>query len=381
MRILQVHNIYIGKTGEEAVVNEEKKILEENGHQVIQYIKNNSDINDSSKLAKAKLLLSLTSSKTVALEFEELLNTECPDICHVHNTFPLITPVIYQVCKRLNVPVVQTLHNYKMICTNSLLFRDGKVCEQCLNKNLYNSIKFKCYRNSHLATAAQAHVIQYHRKKGTWDNLIDKYICLTEFQRDKLVSGGLKREQTVVKPNFLSYEGRNIQREDFFLFVGRLNDSKGLQDLLHLFRHNKSSQFILIGKSDNPEVFREFDNVTHLGERDREDVLEYMSRCKAVIFPSIYYEGMPIVILEAFAHKKTVITRNTGAMSTMIGDGFNGLKYEQITELVEKVEHLQHDDKLAEQLGNNAFQDYCNKYSKERGYENLLKVYASVLHS
>ncbi len=380
MKILQVHNIYKGKTGEETVVEEEKKILERHGHSVIQFIKDNSDLDKYSKLDKLKILGSLHSSKSIGKELEEFIENEAPDICHVHNTFPLITPIVYEICKSKNVPVVQTLHNYKMVCTNSLLFRNGEVCEECLNKSLYNSIKFKCYRDSYFATAAQAHVIQYHRNRGTWDNLIDRYVCLTEFQKEKVFGESLK-EKVVVKPNFLAENNLETVREDFFLFVGRLNDSKGLQDLLYLFRRNSHSNFVLIGKSDNPEIFSEFKNVKHLGERNRDVVLENMRKCKAVLFPSKYYEGMPMVILEAFSLKKPVISRNRGAMASMINDGVNGLKYEEESELIDAIELMEQDSALVNQLGERAYVDYKAKYTEEKGYENLINLYSEVLSS
>lgn len=378
MRILQVHNIYQGKTGEETVVEEEKKILELHGHHVIQFIKDNSDLEKFGKLEKLSMLFSLTSSKAIGKEFESLLEKERPDICHVHNTFPLITPIIYKICHSKGIPVVQTLHNYKMVCTNSLLFRGEEVCEVCLNKSLYNSIKYKCYRDSYLATAAQAHVIQHHRKIGTWDNYIDKYVCLTEFQRDKVFDDKLK-EKVFIKANFLAQSELETFQGDFFLFVGRLNNSKGLQDLLYLFEKNKKSKFILIGKSDDPSVLDKFRNVTHLGERNREVVLDHMSKCKAVIFPSKYYEGMPMVILEAFSMGKAVISRDRGAMASMIDHSVNGIKYENLNDLVESIEYLDENPEIASRLGQAAFKSYQEKYTEEKGYDNLINLYSEVI--
>jgi glycosyltransferase involved in cell wall biosynthesis len=378
MKILQVHNIYQGKTGEETVVDEEKRVLEKHGHAVIQFIKDNSDLERFNKVDKIRMLFSLTASKAIGDEFEALLEVERPDICHVHNTFPLITPVVYKICNSKDIPVVQTLHNYKMVCTNSLLFRGEEVCELCLNKSLYNSIKYKCYRDSYLATAAQAHVIQHHRKIGTWDRYIDKYACLTEFQKEKVFDDKLKHK-VFVKPNFLAENKLEIVQEDFFLFVGRLNNSKGLQDLLYLFQNNIKSKFILIGKSDNPKVFEQFENVTHLGERDREVVLEHMRRCRAVIFPSKYYEGMPMVILEAFSLKKPVISRDRGAMASMIEHNVNGIKYENLEDLAEAIKSLDGNPTWCEELGQNAFMNYLEKYTEEKGYENLMNLYTEVL--
>ena len=277
------------------------------------------------------------------------------------------------------LPVVQTLHNYKLVCTNSLMFREGEVCELCLNKSLYNSIKYKCYRNSHLATAMQAHVIQHHRKKGTWVNDINKYVCLTQFQKDKLISGGLPKNKVVIKPNFIQESGLKISYEDFFLFVGKIDDYKGLQDLLYLFEHNKKTSFILIGKSDNPDQFKPFKNVQYLGEQCRSVVLDHMSRCRAVIFPSKYYEGMPMVLLEAFSHKKPVISRDRGAMSSMVIDNYNGLKYEELDDLVDAVNRLDTDNKLRAKLAENSFNEYQSKYTKSKGYQNLIDLYTNLI--
>ena len=379
MKILQVHNVYIGKTGEETVVAEEKKVLEQQGHEVVQFVKDNGNLSDLGIIDKLKVYSSLLSSKAIARELAEYIDTEKPDVCHVHNTFPIITPVVYEVCQQKGLPVIQTLHNYKMVCTNSLMFREGDICEKCLNKSLYNSVKYKCYRNSYMATALQAHVIQHHRQKGTWQHMIDRYVCLTDFHKEKLVSGGMPADKISVKPNFFAESGQLIEQEDFFLFVGRIDDYKGLQDLLHLFRHNQSTPFILIGKADQPGIFEEFDNVNYLGEQGRAVVLEHMRKCKAVIFPSLYYEGMPMVLLEAFCHKKPVISRDRGAMSSMVKDGYNGKKYEAIDDLVNLVSLFENDENLLAQLGANAYTDYQEKYSEARGYQNLIDLYEEVI--
>lgn len=382
MKILQVHNIYIGKTGEETVIEEERKVLEANGHTVIQFIKDNSELNLLSKREQLKIYTSLVASNSIAEELTEFIDRERPDICHVHNTFPIITPVVYEVCQKKGLPVVQTMHSYKMVCTNSLLFRNGEVCELCLNKSLYNSIKYKCYRNSYLATAVQAYVIQRHRVRGTWNELIDRYVCLTDFQRDKLVSGGgIPAGKVSVKPNFISESNLETIREDFFLFLGRVHDYKGLQDLLYLFQNNSKSRFVVIGKADDPLVFSPHSNVEFLGEQEREIAMDYMRRCKAVIFPSKYYEGMPMVILEAFSLKKPVISRNRGAMASMIAHGYNGLKYEELDDLLSSINSFEERPEWVEELGQNAYSEFLEKYTEEKGYENLVDLYEQVLKS
>ncbi|OEK02479.1 hypothetical protein BFP97_13530 [Roseivirga sp. 4D4] len=379
MKILQVHNIFIGKTGEETVLEEERIILEKNGHQVVQFLKDNSTLSSANVFAKARLYSNLRNSEIVAKELELLIEKENPDICHVHNTFPLVTPVIYRVCNEMNVPVVKTLHNYKMVCTNSLMFRKGAVCEKCLNKSFYNSIKYKCYRDSYLATAIQANVLQHHRNSETWSRRVDAFFCLTEFQKDLLASGGLPASKLYVKPNFIKRDNSTVTYDDFFLFVGKVDDYKGLQDLLYLFERNIRSKFVVIGKADNQDIFNEFNNVDYLGEQGRDVVLDHMKRCRAVIFPSLYYEGMPMVILEAFSNSKAVVSRDRGAMSSMIIENYNGLKYEDVDKLVEIVEKLDAEKSISMRLGENAYLDYQNKYTEQKGYEKLIGLYSLVI--
>ncbi len=379
MKILQIHSRYKKRGGEETVVEEEKSVLERHGHTVIQYIRDNAETDQYSALQLAKLSLSQRNNKAAIGEIEKVLRDEKPDICHVHNVYPLISPAVYETCQAHGIPVVQTLHNYKMLCTNALFFREGEVCELCLNQNLLKSVKYKCYKDSYLATAVQADAIQYHRKAGTWQTMVDTYICLTDFQKDKMIEGGMPAARLQVKPNFVESVNLPYTYGDFFLFVGRLDESKGLADLLILMESCHQSNFVLIGDSESPDIFSKFDNVNYLGARDREVVQDYMSRCKAVVFPSKYYEGMPMVILEAFSHKKGVIARNVGAMSSMIKHGINGLRYDDPEGLIEEVKKLEQDKQLVQNIGSGAFSDYQNIYSVEQGYQNLISLYNSII--
>lgn len=379
MKVLQVHSKYKKRGGEETVVDEEKAVLESHGHTVIQYIRDNAETDDYGAMGLIRLSLTQRRNKVAVNEVTALLAKEKPDICHVHNVYPLISPAVYEACQLQGIPVVQTLHNYKMLCTNSLLFRAGDVCELCLNKSLMNSVRYSCYKNSLLATAVQADAIQYHRRKGTWQKMVDAYVCLTEFQKDKMVEGGMPAEKLRIKPNFVHKTHLSSTYEDFFLFVGRLDQSKGLADLLELMDTCVNSRFVLIGDSENPELFSRFQNVKYLGPQSRDVVLDYMSRCKAVIFPSRYYEGMPMVILEAFSLQKGVIAGEMGAMSSMIRHGVNGLSYADTNGLIKVVRELEEQDALVRKTGKGAFDDFENIYSVEQGYQNLISLYNSVL--
>ncbi len=379
MRVLQIHSKYKKRGGEETVVEEERAVLENHGHTVIQYIRDNAETDNYGALGLVKLSLTQRRNKNAVNQVAALLAKEKPDICHVHNVYPLITPAVYEVCQQQGIPVVQTLHNYKMLCTNSLFFRKGDVCELCLNKSLVHSVRYSCYKNSLLATAVQADAIQHHRRKGTWQHMVDAYVCLTEFQKDKMIEGGMPPDKLRIKPNFVHKANLSYTYEDFFLFVGRLDEPKGLTDLLELINTCVDSRFVLIGDSENPEIFSGFQHVNYLGPQSRDIVLDHMSRCKAVIFPSRYYEGMPMVILEAFSLQKGVIARNVGAMSSMIKHGVNGLSYADANGLIKAVRELEEHDELIGKIGVGAFHDFENIYSVEQGYQNLISLYNSVL--
>ena len=188
MKILQAHNYYQLAGGEDIVVDNEKKLLTENGHEVISYNKHNDDINGINIIDKLRLFNSMSWSKETYNEVTELIKTEKPDLCHVHNFFPLISPSIYSACKDLNIPVVQTLHNYRLICTNGMFLRNGQVCEDCLGGSAFRSTGKKCYRDSNLQTFAVANMLEKSKRKDVWSKKVDSFLCFTEFSKDKFVS-------------------------------------------------------------------------------------------------------------------------------------------------------------------------------------------------
>lgn len=380
MKIIQVYNAYQQKSGEDTVVEEEKKLLESKGHQVIQYLKSNAEIDNYNPMQKIKFALSVRGSSLVANEFNELLKKEKPDICHVHNVFSLITPSIYQKCKDNNIPVVQTLHNYRLLCTNTVFFRDGQVCEYCLGKSVYNSVKYKCFRDSYLMTAIMADAIQYHRDNLTWTDKIDAFICLSEFARQKFLSGGLPVDRLFVKPNFVEVEEKqDIEYDNFFLSVGRLEPSKGLYDFIALAKQCPDVNFVAIGFCESPELFEGLNNISFLGERPKNEVMHYMRKCRALIFLSKMYEGMPMVIIEAFSQKKSVIARDLGVMSSMLVHNENGLKFNGMEQLVESTTQLNSDVNNAVSLGQNAYQHYVRLYSPQENYQQLIKIYQAAI--
>ena len=378
MKILQVHNQYKSLTGDDSVVEEEFKLLSKNGHEVIQFLKTNSELDSMGVFKKIELAKSMRSSKAVESEFRNILLTEIPDIVHVHNLFPLISPVIIEVANKLKIPLVQTLHNYRLLCVNTLFYRQGNICEDCLTGSFTNGIKHKCYNDSYLQSLLMADVIQYHKRKGTWYEKVDAYICLSEFAKGKFIEGGIPEHKLKVKANFVLSKNSDTEFENYFLFAGKLEEQKGLEDFLELAANRPDVVFKVAGFCAVPEVFKTLDNVEYLGELPREQLMLYMKKCKAILFLSKMYEGMPMTILEAFAHGKAVVARNRGAMSEMIVNGENGLLYSDINQLVERVDELESIDSC-KKLGANAYLAYNEQYSEEVGYRNIMEVYNSLV--
>ncbi|MFT7381272.1 MAG: glycosyltransferase involved in cell wall biosynthesis [Roseivirga sp.] len=381
MKIVQVHNFYQNLTGDDSVVQEEYQLLTKNGHQVHQFLKHNTDLKATGLLGKVRAAANLRNSAQVGKEFGAMLKIEKPDIVHVHNIFPLITPIVFQVCQEMAVPVIQTLHNYRLLCVNTLFYRDGHICDDCLIEgSLKPGVTNRCYKNSYVQSALLSDSISFHFRKGTWANSVDQYFCLSEFAKEKFIQGGIPKEKLSVKANFVDEPINEITYESFILFAGKLEEQKGLLDFIELAKSKPEINFKVAGFCDDTTIFASFANVEYLGEITRDKLMEYMSTCQAVLFLSKMYEGMPMTILEAFAHKKAVVARNQGAMKEMIDHGQNGLLFSSFGELSNNLDQLIKDNRYLE-LGDNAFTTFRSLYSSDNGYHQLVNGYQKAIIS
>ncbi len=382
MKIVQVHNYYKIAGGEDTVVAQEKKMLENNGHNVVTYYKRNDVIDDFSFLDKVKLLQNTQWSKETYHSFLKFLEQEKPEICHVHNVLPLISPSIYEACKKNGVPVVQTLHNYRLICTNGLLMREEKICEDCLSRSAYGAVLKKCYRNSYLQTYAVARMIEKNKARKVWTEKVDAYICLTEFAKQKFIEHGLPVEKLTVKPNFIEELTISAveKKEPYFIFVGRITASKGVE-LLKKIDKELPIPLKMVGEGDLENQFINCENITLLGKKSHAETLKLIQGATALIIPSLWYEGMPMTILEAFSLKTPVIASNIGAMKTMINHELNGLLFEpnKISELKENLSFAISKQPILEKIALNAFTEFQNEYSAASNYKKLMKIYSELI--
>lgn len=382
MKILQAHNFYQYAGGEDTVVAQEKNMLEEKGHQIIPFYKYNEEIKNYSGLKKLKLFQQTGWSKPSFQEVDQLIQKEKIDLCQVHNFLPLISPSIYYACKKNKVPVVQTLHNYRLICCNGLFLRDGKVCEDCLGKTPYGAVLKKCYRNSSIQTFALAHMLQKNTNMNTWNKMVDAYFCLTDLAKEKFIAHGIDEERLIVKPNFLDIDLEPVkEKSPYLLFIGRLTESKGVL-LIKELAEQTQIPIKIAGYGELENEFKNASNIEFLGKMSHTESLKLIQKANALLFPSIWYEGMPMTLLEAFALKTPVIASNLGAMKSMMKHKETGLLFEpnSVTDLKEKVDFALSNPNKLKEIAKNSYKNFINLYSKEANYKMMKEVFESLIH-
>jgi len=380
MRLLQIHNKYQFAGGEDVVAENERQLLSEKGHDVILLVKDNKEIELFTAFQKLSLLWKTTWSNTSYYQVIDQLKKIQPDICHVHNFFPLFSPAIYYACDELGIPVVQTLHNYRLLCTNAYLFRNGHVCEECLGRTTYHSVQYGCYRDSHIQSYAVARMIEKNRNWGTWDEKIDAYICLTQFSKQKFIQGGFSNSKIYVKQNYLPIDpGISENQGEYFLFAGRLDETKGLKVLLDATTKLSSTKFVIAGDGPLRDMLlkQNLKNIDYKGRVSREQMDVLIRNCIALVFPSIWYECMPMSIIEAFANGKPVIASKLGALEEIVKDGETGLLFEpnNTIDLESKLKWALTHRKEIDQMGKNARKEFELKYTKETNYPILMNIY------
>lgn len=389
MKIVQVHNYYKQPGGESSVVKKEKKLLKHNNNQVLQYTKDNKEIAGIKDYIQ--VALNTRYSKKVYKNFKRFLKREFPDIVHIHNFFPLITPSIFDCTIEKNIPSILTLHNYRLLHPNGLMLNDGKVDERSVEGSAYRCVLDRVYRNSIIQTAVVANMIEYHRKKKTWQTKVDGFIALTEFAKEKFVEGGLPAKKIYVKPNFVEDPIEKEKALNFttdkqgYLFLGRISKEKGIEELIEAWIQDKSLPNLFIAgdgplKNDLEKKTLDLSNINWLGRIPNEKVLGWLKKVKAMIFPSICYEGFPMTILEAFSVGCPVICSNIGSQQSIIDDEITGLHFEvgNKEDLLGKVLKLEQNVNLVNELGSNAREKYLKEYTPEKNYKMLMNIYSNI---
>lgn len=334
-RILVVHNRYrtSAPSGEDVAVSNEVAMLRRHGFEVFLYDRCNDHVDISSRIAQVRSGFNTIWSARSRKEMLQVVRSFRPDVSHVHNTFSIISPSIYGALQSNGVPVVQTLHNYRLLCPGALFLRGGKPCEDCVDGGLLHSIRHRCYRNSLGATATVAGMLGVHRALGTYQNYVDIYISLTAFARSRFVRAGFPEEKIVVKPNFLPDPPMaGTGGSGYVVYVGRILEGKGVGTLIEAWKHVRGIPLRIVGDGalrSSLEKAAKADglDIEFLGARDRADVLKILGEAALIVVPSECYEGFPMVIAEAFACGTPVVASDIGSLSELILDNITGFKY------------------------------------------------------
>ena len=379
-KVLIVHNYYQIPGGEDTVVENEKKLLEEHGHEVVLYTRHNSELRTMSKLQKLLLPFSTIFNVRTYRDVKELITKQNIDVLHVHNTLNLISPSVYYAGFSKKIPVVQTIHNFRLLCPGATFFRDGHVCEDCLKEGLLCAVKHKCYRGSRVQTLACVISTLIHRALGTYGKL--NYICLTEFNKSKLLHlKRVKEEKVFVKPNFVQQEKEILpyaERKKQFVFAGRLDELKGIRFLLEAWQEyqRKDYRLIICGKGPLEDWCHEYvethklKNIELKGFVQNQMVKKIIGESKAMVLPTKWYEGFPMTIVESYSMGTPVIGTDLGNTGSLIEEGMSGWKFSDNskTELCRAFEYA-----IEELTGLD--ETIIHKYSAEKNYEQLRKIY------
>ena len=377
MRILTAHNYYLEPGGEDQVFLSEASLLEDRGHTVLQHSVDNRRATGMSRL---RVAASAVWNRSSGRELRSLMTAHRPDVVHFHNTFPLLSPACYDAAREGGAAVIQTLHNYRLLCPGALLERGSSPCESCVGRRLaWPGILHGCYRSSRAATAALAGMTAVHAAAGTWSRAVDVYVALTRFARARFVEGGLPAAKIVVKPNFVWPDpGWGPGRCGYALFAGRMSEEKGLATLAAAWKLLDGALALKVA-GDGPlaGILDGVPGVEWLGRRTREEVLGLMQEASFLVFPSLCYEGLPMAILEAFACGLPVIASRRGAMAEVIEDGRTGLLFRpsDAGDLAATVAWAATHPTELSRMRREARAEFESRYTAGLNYQALIEVY------
>lgn len=388
MKILVAHNRYQQRGGEDAVVEAEARLLESHGHSVVYYLRDNDQLKNHGICAAIDAGMQTIWSEKSLKAITEVIEREKPDVCHFHNTFPLISPASYRPCIERRIPVIQTLHNYRLLCPGATFFREGRVCEDCLGRGVpWPAVAHACYRHDRLATAAVTAMIATHQMLGTWQNNVNLFIALSEFAREKYIDGGLPKDRIFVKPNFV-YPDPGPKRGcgEYALFIGRLTEEKGLRVLLDAWASLRPGiPLHIVGEGPlKAELQKRIHDgnlaVNIVGRLSSEETLHRLHGARLLIVPSLWYEGFPMAIAEAFACGVPVIASRLGSLEEIVHDGVTGLNFEtgNSEDLAAKVDWAWEHPVELQTMGGMARKEYESKYSAEQNYRQMLRLWSHL---
>jgi glycosyltransferase involved in cell wall biosynthesis len=386
-KVLIAHNRYQQRGGEDESVRAEVELLKSRGYEVTEFVEDNERI---SRLPLAKVAAGTVWNQENYRRLRTLIRERRPEVVHVQNFFPLMSPAIHYAARAEGVPVVQTLRNYRLLCSNGLFFRDGRVCEDCLGKTPpWPGVAHACYRGSRVGTIPVVAMLTTHRALRTWTRTVDVYVALTEFAKQKFVEGNLPAKKIAIKPNFVNPDpGPGEGRGGYAIFVGRLSPEKGLSTLLAAWKR-LGTRMPLKVVGDGPlagrvtETAKGLFGIELLGRKPLKEVYELIGEASFLIFPSEWYETFGRVAVEAFAKGTPVLAADIGAIAELVEHGRTGLRFRpgDPRDLAAQVEWAANNPEALARMRSEARAEFEARYTAEENHRRLLEIYELAAES
>ncbi|TXR53343.1 glycosyltransferase family 4 protein [Reinekea thalattae] len=382
MKILVIHNSYKVRGGEDSVFENEVALLRDGGHEVTELRVSNDSVRGF--FSKIFVAVSTVFSIHGYIKTLKAIDKVRPDVVHVHNYFPILSPSVFYACKIKGVPVVHTLHNFRAICPTALLQFNGKVTERSLTEGPWWAVRKRVYRGSLVGTFLLSSMISFHKKVGTWTKCVDRFIALTDFNKQLYLNVGWPKDKVVVKPNFTTpVLKRKKARKPYALFVGRLSEEKGIPFLLSAFDDSNELKLKVIGAGPLEQLVKSktSNNIEYLGELSRLQVAEKMMEASCLVITSLRYEPFGMVIIEAMSYGLPVLIPSEGSMEGIVPNDEAGLHYMAGNRgsFLACIRRLLDDNVMFEKLSTGAKKKYQEKYTAEVNLAMLESIYASVI--
>jgi glycosyltransferase involved in cell wall biosynthesis len=387
MKILIVHNYTQGFAtgGEGHVFEDEATILQNHGHEVYKLFCSNSEATDARLIGKLRAFVNAAWSKDGHRRMSQAIEQFKPDIIHVHNFFLIYSPSIFKAAFDHGVPAVVTLHNYRMVSPCSQLLRNGKICELCVNRNPWRILIYRCYKKSFWASLLRYRIYYLSRKIHHWENYVDKFFALTCFGKDKLIESGMDASKLHILPNAVPDPLKNEPLSapgNYALFIGMVEQHKGIERLIEAWQ-TIDYPLIVVGDGNLRKSLQSIcpDNVNFLGIQSRQKIAELLRDCAFLVMPSIWYEGLPLVVLEGMSMGRAIVGSGHGAIAAVVKEGISGLHFMpgDVSDMRKKIKRLISDPELCRKLGENGRNEYLSLYTPERHYETLINSYEEVI--
>jgi len=396
MKILVAHNFYCSSvpSGENTVFLAETALLRQRGHHVVEFTRHSDTIRRLGAAGVIRGALSTPWNPFSARELRAVLRRVQPDILHVHNFFPLLSPSIFHAAAGSGTATVMTLHNYRLFCAAGIPMRDGRPCTLCLErKSVIPALYFGCYRGSRAATAPMVAMIALHRWLRTWARHVDACVSLSVFQKDLMIAAGLPEVAIHVKPNFYASPPDMLpwgRREDKIVFIGRLGEEKGVEVLLQAWRDWGADAPLLEVIGDGPlrkalaETASRYgleDRVVFRGQLPFDDAQRSFSHARLLVLPSLWFETFGMVVCEAFALGVPVAASRIGPLPDIVEEETAGALFDpgNAADLLRVVRNLWVDQERLAAMGLGARELFEEKYTADANYRMLMEIYKAAL--